>query len=178
MMLSLIRAFLSGPKGGWNRASSLSDNLLTTPHHTTPHHTTTHTTPHHTTHHTTPHHTTHHTTPHHTTPHHTTPHHTTPHHTHHTTPHHTTLHHTTPHVSMYSELPLIWTPEMRPPLYSGHLESTSQIFAFVYISIQSKPLKCGHLTNQATFSGPEVAGIEGVHCTTKSGPKRGGQGLL
>ncbi len=23
---------------------------------------------------------------------------------------------------MYSELPLIWTPEMRPPLYSGHFK--------------------------------------------------------
>ena len=26
-----------------------------------------------------------------------------------------------------------------------------------------KPLKCGHLTNQATFSGPKVARIEGDH---------------
>ncbi len=29
--------------------------------------------------------------------------------------------------NLYSELPLIWTPKMRPPLYSGHLEMSQSM---------------------------------------------------
>ncbi len=56
----------------------------------------------------------------------------------------------------YSELPLIWTPEMRPPLYSGHFKMSQSM-----LPSGNLPLKWGHPSNQQV---PRVAGLEGVHC--------------
>ncbi len=74
--------------------------------------------------------------------------------------------------SIYSELPLIWTPEMRPPLYSSHFKMSQSM-----IPSANSPLK-----NEATplirtlWLVPRVAGLEGVQCTnqdTLTGPKGG-----
>ncbi len=46
----------------------------------------------------------------------------------------------------YSELPLIWTPEMRPPLYSGHFKRSQSMLPSANL-----PLKWGHPSNQDTF---------------------------
>ncbi len=45
--------------------------------------------------------------------------------------------------ALYSELPLIWTPEMRPPLYSDHFKMSQSMLP---------------------STNPRVAGLEGVHC--------------
>ncbi len=65
-------------------------------------------------------------------------------------------------ILVYSELPLIWTPEMRPPLCSGHFKMSQSM-----LPSANPPLKWGHPSNQDTLTGPKgVAGLEGVHCTT------------
>ncbi len=62
------------------------------------------------------------------------------------------------HMAIYSGTPRIRTPEMWPPLHSGHFEkSQSMLFN------TNSPLKCGHPSNKDTFTG--VAGLEGFHCT-------------
>ncbi len=54
------------------------------------------------------------------------------------------------HGYVYSGTPLIRTPEMWPPLYSGHFEkSQSMLFN------TNSPLKCGHPSNRDTFTGPK-----------------------
>ncbi len=61
---------------------------------------------------------------------------------------------------VYSELPPIWTPEMRPPLYSGHFKMSQSMFPSA-----NSPLKCGHPSNQDTLTGPKGGQIRGSHCT-------------
>ena len=57
---------------------------------------------------------------------------------------------------IYSELPLIRTPEMWPPLYSGHSEkSQSMLYSM------NSPLKCGHPSNQDTLTEPKGGRIRG-----------------
>ncbi len=51
---------------------------------------------------------------------------------------------------IYSKLPLIWTPEMRPPLYSGHFKMSQSV-----LPSANSPLKCGHPSNQDTLTGPK-----------------------
>ncbi len=48
----------------------------------------------------------------------------------------------------YSELPLIWTPEMRPPLYSDLFKMSQNT---------KSTLKWGHPSNQDSWTGPRVA---------------------
>ncbi len=57
----------------------------------------------------------------------------------------------------YSGPPLIRTPEMCPPLYSGHFEKSQSIL----FNTNSPLLKCGHPTLSLV---PRVAGLEGFHC--------------
>ncbi len=58
---------------------------------------------------------------------------------------------------MYSGTPLIRTPEMWPPLYSGHFEkSQSMLFN------TNSPLKCGHPSNKDTFTGPKGGQFRGI----------------
>ncbi len=61
---------------------------------------------------------------------------------------------------MFSELPLIWTPEMRPPLYWSHFEMSQSM-----LPSANPPLKWGHPFNQDILTGPKGGGLEGVHCT-------------
>ncbi len=51
---------------------------------------------------------------------------------------------------VYSELPLIWTPEMRPPLYWGHFKMSQSM-----LPSANSPLKWGHPSNQDTLPGPK-----------------------
>ena len=55
---------------------------------------------------------------------------------------------------MYSELPLIRTPEMWPPLYSGHSEKSQSML----YSTNSPP---EHPSNQDTLTGPKGGRIRG-----------------
>ncbi len=48
----------------------------------------------------------------------------------------------------YSELPLIWTPEMRPPLYWGRFKMSQSM-----LPSANSPLKWGHPSNQDTLTG-------------------------
>ncbi len=57
---------------------------------------------------------------------------------------------------LYSELPLIWTPEMRPPLYSGHFKTSQSMLPSANL-----PLKWGHPSNQDTLTGPKGGRIRG-----------------
>ncbi len=74
---------------------------------------------------------------------------------------------------IYSELPLIWTPEMKSPL--------SWECPRVCFLVQNSPLKWGHPSNRDTLTGPVGGRIEGihwireVHCTCIKGnpPLRG-----
>ncbi len=56
----------------------------------------------------------------------------------------------------YSELPLIWTPEMRPPLYWGHFKMYQSMLPDANL-----PLKWGHPSNQDTLTGPKGGRIRG-----------------
>ena len=57
---------------------------------------------------------------------------------------------------LYSELPLM-SPEMWPPLYSGHFEkSQSMLYS------TNSPLKWGHPSNQDTLTGPKGGQIRGT----------------
>ena len=65
------------------------------------------------------------------------------------------------HNRQYSELPLIWTPEMWPPLYSDQYGKSRNTFCRT-----NWPLKCGHPSNQTTFPGPNSGRIRGSPLNT------------
>ncbi len=59
------------------------------------------------------------------------------------------------HCIVYSGTPLIRTPEMWSPLYSGHLEKSQSL-------MQIHLLKCGHPSNKDTFTGSKGGRFRGV----------------
>ena len=65
----------------------------------------------------------------------------------------------------YSELPLIWTSEMWPPLYSGHSEKSPNRLHNTN-SIQVPPWNEATPLIRTLWLVPRVAGLEGVHCTS------------